>query len=336
MVTSKQGASCSTAVLVNMDDIVRFVETAASKYKIAAERLLNSVAQEGTDERHEEWMNSVMTAAHEVNAAFDEIRMRVIPSLDALTNNIRDSEFSSTYRVLRTRIQRETPERMRVELARLKVEVAKSDRSKLGAVSAMEATSDFVMALMRIRNMNDIVDKIVSTVRYAVTWHSVHGPRSQVSQAHYHGDVVMGSKNIASVGEGSFVVGMAVGDGARADGSVNQHQEGGITQQEHAAMIKEAQIALVHCQDEIHSLLYDALNQFLRLVREIQVDQRSMAECQAKIMEAYDQTWAEQAAKGMRPQTISKASEIVAALVKHPLMNGVISKLIEGGSSAGG
>jgi predicted HicB family RNase H-like nuclease len=130
---------------------------------------------------------------------------------------------------------------------------------------------------------------------------------------------------------GSNVGAIAVGDQARAEGTVNVSTS--ITQAEHTAHIKAAQRALVNDQDaldRIDARLYEALGQFLRMAREIQVEQKSVAELQAKMKDTLDEVWAEQAARGLRPKVLSKTLEVAKALAENPLMAEVAKKLLEG------
>lgn len=159
-------------------------------------------------------------------------------------------------------------------------------------------------------------------------------PRVDEKQAiefHHHGDIVMGTKHTANV-TGSTIGALSIGDNAQAHGSVNISQ-GSLTQEQHRQIISGAQAALVRDQDALERIderLYEALTQFLTIVRKLQVDQQSMAELQAKMKATLDEIWAEQAAKGMKPQAIPKTLEVIGELAKHPATTAVVKHLVGG------
>lgn len=102
-------------------------------------------------------------------------------------------------------------------------------------------------------------------------------------------------------------------------------------QEEHRASIKEAQTALVRDQDALDQLderLYEALGQFLRLAREIQVEQQSLSASQAKMKDTLDEVWAQHAARGLRTQTIPNTLEFAKTLLKNPVMAEVLKSLL--------
>jgi hypothetical protein len=141
------------------------------------------------------------------------------------------------------------------------------------------------------------------------------------------GDLVM-AKYTSNV-TGSNVGALAVGDHAHAQGTVNVDR---VSQVEHVDRVKAAQRALVNDQDaldQIDTRLYEALGQFLRLAREIQVEQKSIAEVQAKMKDTLDEVWGEQAAKGLRPRTLPKTLEVAKAMTENPVMVEVVKKLLE-------
>lgn len=130
--------------------------------------------------------------------------------------------------------------------------------------------------------------------------------------------------------KGSTVGAIAVGTNAHANGTVS-HNDSALTQDGHRAALKEAQAALVHDQDaldQIDALLYDALGQFLRLAREIQVEQRTLGEVQAKMKETIDEVWALHAANGLKVQTLPKTLEFAETLMKNPAMAEVLKNLL--------
>lgn len=75
--------------------------------------------------------------------------------------------------------------------------------------------------------------------------------------------------------------------------------------------------------------MFEALNQFLRLARDIQVEQKGLADVQAMMKTTLDEVWAEQTAKGMRPQVLSKTLGVAGAIASNPIMVEVAKKLLE-------
>lgn len=141
----------------------------------------------------------------------------------------------------------------------------------------------------------------------------------------------MGDKFTTNISN-SNVGAAAIGTGAQATGSVTTTTQA-PTQEQHRKAVTEAQGALVRDQDALDRLdsrMFEALNQFLRLARDIQVEQKSLAEVQAKMKDTLDEVWAEQAAKGMKPQLLPKTLEVAGAIVSNPVMIEVGKKLIGG------
>ncbi|WP_441292047.1 hypothetical protein ACSRUE_17930 [Sorangium sp. KYC3313] len=142
----------------------------------------------------------------------------------------------------------------------------------------------------------------------------------------------MGSKFTTNI-SGSTIGAFSQGDHAVVTGHVTGGAAIPFTQQQHKAAIKDAQAALVHDQDALERIderLYEALNQFLTMARKIQVEQQSLADVQAKMKETLDDVWAQQAAKGLRPQVLPKTLEVAESLLKHPAMAEVVKHLLAG------
>ncbi|WP_441292043.1 hypothetical protein ACSRUE_17910 [Sorangium sp. KYC3313] len=147
--------------------------------------------------------------------------------------------------------------------------------------------------------------------------------------AHYYqGDFIMGgSKFITSISD-SNIGAFGQGDNVYVSGSLTANVASELTQGQHRAAIKEAQKALIDDEDKLEPLVYEALGQFLRLARDIQVEQKSLAEVQVKMKEALDEVWAQKAAEGLRPQVLPKTLDVVGAIAKHPATATVISRLL--------
>ncbi|WP_437933818.1 hypothetical protein [Sorangium sp. So ce341] len=151
--------------------------------------------------------------------------------------------------------------------------------------------------------------------------------RPEPSALHHYGDFIMGSKYTSNI-TGSNVGAVAVGDHAQATGTVNFGATATLTQEQHRAAIKEAQKALIDDEDKLEPLVYEALGQFLRLARDIQVEQKNLVEVQAKMKETLDEVWAQKAAEGLRPQALPNTLEVVGAIAKHPVAGEVLKKLL--------
>lgn len=145
----------------------------------------------------------------------------------------------------------------------------------------------------------------------------------------HHGDTHMGSTTINITG--SNVGAFAAGERATATGHVTIGGSGPITQEQHKAAITQAQNALNADQDVLERLdnrVYEALGQFLRMARKIQVEQKSLGEVQAKMKETLDEVWAQQVAKGMKVQVLPEGLKIVGALASNPVTAEVAKKLL--------
>jgi hypothetical protein len=159
---------------------------------------------------------------------------------------------------------------------------------------------------------------------YNTTIYGGHG-----NAVHHSGDLNMGTKYTSNI-TGSTIGAVAVGSTSQATGTVTLGTST-LTQEQHRAALREAQSVLVHDQDvldQIDGRLYEALGQFLRLARDIQVEQLGIAEVQARMKETLDDVWAQQTAKGLRAQTIPKTLELAEALAKNPAMTEVIKHLL--------
>jgi hypothetical protein len=146
---------------------------------------------------------------------------------------------------------------------------------------------------------------------------------------HSHGELHMGDKFTTNI-TGSTIGSAAIGAGAVATGTVTVTREQ-PNQLEHKRMVAESQAALVRDQDALDALdgrMFEALNQFLRIARDIQVEHKSLAEVQSQMKVTLDEIWAEQVTKGMRPQLLPKTLEIAKSIGSNPLMLEVGKKLL--------
>jgi len=144
----------------------------------------------------------------------------------------------------------------------------------------------------------------------------------------HQGDIVMGSKH-TSVITGSNVGAVNIGDGGNVSGTLNVGSAT-PTQEQHRATMKDAQKALIDDEDRLDALVYESLGQFLRMAREIQVEQKSLAETQATMKATLDDVWAQSAAKGLKPQVLPEGLKLLEALARNPLMADVAKQLMGG------
>jgi hypothetical protein len=132
------------------------------------------------------------------------------------------------------------------------------------------------------------------------------------------GDVVHGSQHTATA-TGSTLGALAVGDGSTATNPSGSSSS--VTQEQLRSAIRQAQIALVDDQDTLAQMdarQYEVLHQFLRLAREIQVEQKSLAEVQAKLKETLDEVRAHQFSGEVRPRALPETLKVIEALLKSP------------------
>lgn len=189
-------------------------------------------------------------------------------------------------------------------------------------VAAMEEKSNRKMAAAAQQRILATIDAILCLPE---------GSRQQDPMViiHNHGEAQVGDKYTTNI-TGATMGAVAVGPGAAATGRIEVGAQF-LTQAAHRKAVAEAQAALVHDQDALEQLdarLFDALNQFLRLARSIEVEQKSLTELQAAMKQTLDDVWAEHVAKGMRPQLLPKALEVASAVASNPIMAEVVRRVI--------
>ncbi len=127
---------------------------------------------------------------------------------------------------------------------------------------------------------------------------------------------------------GGTVGAVGVGDGASVVGNVSTGaQRWPADQEEHRRNIRDAQTALLRDQDAMDGRIFDALNQFLRMVREIRIEQKSQAEVLALIKGTQDEVWAELAARGLKSPVLPNTLEVLGALAKNPVMAQIVKNI---------
>ena len=141
------------------------------------------------------------------------------------------------------------------------------------------------------------------------------------------GGMHMGDNNFNITGSSN--VGVAVGTGATGTGSVAL---AAAAQEVHRQTIAAAESALGHDRDVLNKLdsdIYQALSQFLRTAKDIQVENRATAELQSQMKATMDDIWAHSAAKGLRTAKLPNTLEVVKVLASSPIMTEVVKKLME-------
>lgn len=121
-------------------------------------------------------------------------------------------------------------------------------------------------------------------------------------------------------------------DGGTATVSVNISAPTPVpTQAEHRQAMTQAEMQLVKDQDAIKELgdgIYEALGQFLRIARDIEVSHKSVAELQLKMKETLDEVWAKDAARALRSTAIPETFDFLKTLAANPVMLQVVKKLL--------
>jgi len=102
------------------------------------------------------------------------------------------------------------------------------------------------------------------------------------------------------------------------------HNDGPIVlrQVEFDAGIKSAQKALVEDQDRLDAIdrnVFEALNQFLRMARQIQVEHQELVQVQSRIKETVDEVWANSMVDKLKPNGLPRELEVVKAIVSNPV-----------------
>ncbi|HWW83919.1 MAG TPA: hypothetical protein VNZ26_09980, partial [Vicinamibacterales bacterium] len=138
-----------------------------------------------------------------------------------------------------------------------------------------------------------------------------------------------GPKNVTHVSS-SVVGSIATGDKARAHGWVSK--QGPLNQDEYLHIIKDAQMALVHDQetlDRIDGSLYEGLNQMLRLLRNVQIEQADLTRQLATMKGTVDDIWASKTAESLRGHLLPHGLAVLEALATH-VVTGVIVEQLQG------
>jgi hypothetical protein len=124
----------------------------------------------------------------------------------------------------------------------------------------------------------------------------------------------------------------AVGEGARATGTVTVETTT-VSQADYQRQIDGARKALIDDEDKLNAIsegLSEALGQFLRIAREIQVDQLSIKDAQTKMKATLDDTWVELITPKLKGQALPESLEVVKELLKSPVTAALTTKMLIG------
>jgi len=124
----------------------------------------------------------------------------------------------------------------------------------------------------------------------------------------------------------------AVGHDVSAKGSVKTAGASVPNQAAYLAELKEVQRALLEQEDlldQIDPRLYEALNQFLRTAKNIQVELQDLRGSQDKILEAFERAWTGQVPAEAKSGLASGGFQFVKELLKSPLTAEVARRLLE-------
>ena len=170
-----------------------------------------------------------------------------------------------------------------------------------------------------------------SSVRFVVAESaSVSSPKTASSGASSHPsgeECNVTSTKVTNILGGNHGA-IAIGHESTAIGVVNNNYYSSaatLTQEQHKATIKEAEKALLDDEDHLASPAVEALRQFLRVVREIQVDRRSLDEVRAEMMAHFAEVWT---AKSPPNRALFSGLEAIGALRKHPAADEVVKNLL--------
>jgi hypothetical protein len=136
------------------------------------------------------------------------------------------------------------------------------------------------------------------------------------------------STNVTNIIGGSYGA-IAIGQDATAIGTISHHygRAQTLTQEQHKAAIREAEKALLDDEDRLASPVFEALRQFLRVAREIQVERRSVDDIRVEMTTRFTELWT---TMGLPTRGFSSGLEVLGALSKHPAAGEVVKKLLGG------
>jgi hypothetical protein len=334
-----------------MQEIIDEIESAANRCKVAATELKSPFINAGRSQDagtalatliaplidSGDFANtnaSLIQRAQEAIAAFDNVRVRIVPLLEVLLDGENHAGVRAKLSAIRRAVQHDgTRQRQVMVLKKVAAMVAESPEQRERALQLwafMDSMAEVLHAgIIATTSLPKLSEKLVYIAMYFKGKHARSG-KLPVARTPENGDTIMGSKIINHI-SGANIGAFGQGDGAVVTGNLSITTTNVLTQEKHKEAITKAQNALNADQDVLERIderLYEALGQFLRLARQIQVEQASMAEIQAKMKATLDDVWAEHTAKGMKPSTLPQALGVIKELTAHPAMVEVVKRLI--------
>lgn len=163
-------------------------------------------------------------------------------------------------------------------------------------------------------------DKLVSFVQSLVD-HASPGPAQHAGPT----TSITNTYNFPGANVGALATG-----GSTATGSAHVGASAHPSQEQYVETVKKAKKALVDDEEKLQPIELEVLQQFLRIAQQQNVAVTSLAEGQKKILELAEETWAKNAAKEMKPPSLSDALEVIKTLASNPLMQQAVKFLVTG------
>jgi small GTP-binding protein len=145
-----------------------------------------------------------------------------------------------------------------------------------------------------------------------------------------YGGIHMGDK-YENVVTGSNVATLVSGGHANAVGKLSVEQNGGANQSMLRAELAMVQKALIDSQDQLDELrsgLFEALGQFLRIARDIQVDNQQAKVIGEQLKNVFDDVAAQHFAEQLKPGVLPRTLEVSKALLSSPVLAALAKTLV--------
>lgn len=333
-----------------MDQILDEIERAADRCKTAAsslkEAFFSVVGASDPSPHIEAFFNALLAAgdpekrvaslvqpAKEAVRAFEHVRERIVPRIDAMLQNEEDFGVRLKRASVRGATKRDELMGIRVKLLEQMSKQAKpsghpSDLRMFAAVNSLaEVLYGCMLAVLVLPELGEDVAYIAGflKVKHALQPKETNDTVSQ--NVHHYGDLITGGAKYTSTITGSNVGAVAQGNHTSANGTASS-QPGSLTQDQHRAALKETQKALLDDEERLDTSAQQALEKFLRVAREIRVEDRALGDVQAAMRSVLDEVWVQ--------QVLSDDLAVIAALKKHPAAGEVVKKLLNGASDSAG
>jgi len=123
---------------------------------------------------------------------------------------------------------------------------------------------------------------------------------------------------------------VAQGEHANATASATIRSREALTQEEYEQEIDETHGVLMSERRQLDADVWKVLDEFLRVARELNVGQLSLAEQQSKVTDALDDIWVAQKMKELKSNPLSDGLKVAQKLLGNPVMQEVAKKLVLG------